>query len=256
MRMFTPTALATASTASLLIAVAASAAPVARSDGPSAEHARIVAHWTPERRAAAIPRDLVIDERGYGYLRMPDGSLQPYGHSVAASRASSPLPMAKPGGDTTGPTIAILDPTAGETIGASHTFQASVTDASGVRSVSFKIAKAGSRTQSFIATRTTGDTWQVSLSGFTDGEWSWSVVAKDNANNTATVGPNAFTVDTSGGGGRRRWWRWRRDRHGRDERRIRRRRCYPECGRSHLLRDAGQRAAHRAGSGTSARARS
>jgi hypothetical protein len=51
-------------------------------------------HWTPARRAAATPRDLVIDHRGLGYLKGVDGSLQPYGHSVAA--AAAPLSLNPP----------------------------------------------------------------------------------------------------------------------------------------------------------------
>ncbi|TNG00113.1 MAG: hypothetical protein EP297_04335, partial [Gammaproteobacteria bacterium] len=39
-----------------------------------ADKRRVIEHWTPERMAAAIPRDLVIDERGLGYLRRPDGT--------------------------------------------------------------------------------------------------------------------------------------------------------------------------------------
>ena len=50
-----------------LVSGQSAAAPKAGSTG--AEHARIVAYWTKERVAAAIPRDLRIDERGYGYLR-------------------------------------------------------------------------------------------------------------------------------------------------------------------------------------------
>ena len=42
-----------------------------------------IEHWTPERRAAAIPRDLVIDERGLGYVRGRNGNLTPYGHDIA-----------------------------------------------------------------------------------------------------------------------------------------------------------------------------
>src|SRR5688500_12709365 len=62
-------------------------------------------YWTAARRDAAIPRDLVIDGRGLGYLRRPDGSLQPHGHSVPAradqlraepSPASKPAPAAAP----------------------------------------------------------------------------------------------------------------------------------------------------------------
>ena len=169
---------------------------------------RVADHWTSERRAAAIPRDLVIDPRGLGYLRRPDGALQPYGHNVAAQANSpslTPSPFGKPGaGDTTPPDISGWDPKADATIGASYTFKATVTDASGVKSVTFKIQKTGSTVQSFSATKSAGsNVWSVALQGFTDGDWSWSVVAKDKAagGNTRTVGPIAFKVSTGGGGG-------------------------------------------------------
>jgi hypothetical protein len=199
MRTFRQVGLTAATAASLLVSAAVVAAPAARPAGVSAEHARVVDHWTPERRAAAIPRDLVIDERGYGYLRRPDGALEPYGHTVAASRAGMPQPMAKPGGDATAPQISGLDPANNATVGASHTFKATVTDASGVRSVSFRVGPAGGQQQAFNATAGAGGVWTLSLSGFTNGSWTWSVVAKDKANNTATVGPVNFKVSTSGG---------------------------------------------------------
>jgi len=70
------------------------------------DKARVIEHWTPERRAAAIPRDLVIDHRGLGYMKRPDGRLVPYGHSVPAeaSRGQPPEPFAKPGGGGGGTT--------------------------------------------------------------------------------------------------------------------------------------------------------
>lgn len=172
--------------------------------------ARVADYWTSERRAKAIPRDLVIDPRGLGYLRRPDGSLRPYGHNVeaqASPTSPTPSPFGKPSGgsgDTTPPFIGGMDPQADATIGASYTFKATVTDTSGVRSVTFKIQKAGSIVQSFAATKTGVDTWSAPLQGFTDGNWSWSVVAKDNAGkggNTATAGPVAFKVSIGGGGG-------------------------------------------------------
>lgn len=53
-----------------------------------ADPVRVAEHWTSERRRNAIPRDLVIDSRGLGYLRGSGGSLEPYGHDVS--------PLAKP----------------------------------------------------------------------------------------------------------------------------------------------------------------
>jgi hypothetical protein len=159
--------------------------------------ARVAEHWTPERRAAAIPRDLVIDERGLGYLRGHGNSLTPYGHNIQAQAA--------PGGskDTTGPTISGLSPAAGATIGASASFSATVSDASGVRTVTFHIRQGTGQTQSFNGTQGAGGVWSVNLSGFTNGSWSYYVSAKDGAKpaNTSTSVTVPFTVSTSTGGG-------------------------------------------------------
>jgi hypothetical protein len=163
--------------------------------------AQVIEHWTPERRAAAIPRDLFIDPRGYAYLRGPGDTLVPYGHNVAAG---SQAPNAGPSGDTTGPSIGAMNPAAGATVTtASYTFSATVTDPSGVKSVSIKIRKGTGRTQSFAASHGAGDTWSVSLSGLTDGAWSWSVVAKDTVKggNTTTSATLPFTVAIGSGGG-------------------------------------------------------
>ena len=143
----------------------------------SAKRAQVINYWTAERRAAATPRDMIIDHRGLGYLRRADGSLQPYGHQISASQNGSPKPMAKPDGaggkDTTPPQIASLDPSAGSMIGDSHEFSATVTDASGIKSVTFIVTYPDGTTQDFSASNSGGDTWSTTLSGFTDGNWSW-----------------------------------------------------------------------------------
>lgn len=191
----------------VLLAAGLLGAPAYAANDKAAKRKAVIDYWTSERRAAAQPRDLVIDRRGLGYLRRADGSLQPYGHQVEAQ--ATPSPRAKPGGgggnDTEAPVISGLDPAAGATIGGAHTFSANVTDNAGVRSVTFVITYPdGTTTQSFSASNTSGDTWSTPLSGFTNGNWSWQVVAKDTAKrggNTATSADTPFTVDTAGGGG-------------------------------------------------------
>ncbi|HUQ10356.1 MAG TPA: Ig-like domain-containing protein, partial [Steroidobacteraceae bacterium] len=157
--------------------------------------ARAVEHWTPERRAAAIPRHLVIDERGLGYLRGRGNQLQPYGHNIAA--------LGAPAKDSTGPAVSAMSPAAGAVIGASANFSANVADPSGVKTVTFYVRSGNAAAQSFAATKGTGDVWSANLSGFTNGAWSWYVVAKDGAKpgNTTTSAVAAFTVSTGGGGG-------------------------------------------------------
>jgi hypothetical protein len=173
-----------------------------------AQRQAVIDYWTVERRAAAVPRDLRVDHRGLGYLRRPDGSLEPYGHQIAAESRTAQTPMARPGSDgddIEAPQISNLDPAAGATIGTSHTFSATVTDNAGVRSVSIVITYPdGVTTQSFSASNTGGDTWSTTLSGFSAGNWSWQVEAKDTAKRGGNVSLSAqtpFTVSTGGGGG-------------------------------------------------------
>jgi hypothetical protein len=167
----------------------------------SAEHVRIVDYWTPARRAAAIPRDLVIDRHGKGFLKKQGGVLEPYGLQISESN-DVPTPRAKPGaGDTTAPSVTNLSPANGATVGTSATFQAKVTDAGGLRSVRFTVQKQGGVAQSFTPSLGSNDIWSIGLSGLTAGDWSWFVVAKDKANNTTTSDIVNFNVSTGGGGG-------------------------------------------------------
>jgi hypothetical protein len=90
-------------------------------------------------------------------------------------------------------------------IGASQRFSATVTDElSGVKSVSFVVTYPDGRGQSFSPSYVGNDSWEITLQGFTDGNWSWHVVAKDNASkggNTATSDDIPFSVDTGGSAG-------------------------------------------------------
>jgi hypothetical protein len=172
----------------------------------AAEKARVIEHWSPERRALAKPRDLVIDSRGLGYLRGWDGALEPYGHQIAAEAADGRgTPSASPlASDTTPPSISNMVPTDGATIGASQAFSAVVSDDSGVRSVSVVIRYPdGVTTQTFSASGGANDVWSVSLQGFSDGDWAWWIEARDGARrggNRATSGVLRFTVDTGSSG--------------------------------------------------------
>ena len=59
------------------------------------DKARVIEHWTSERRAQAIPRDLVIDPRGLGYLKRPDGALD--GIDVRRLHDTEPAALPAPG---------------------------------------------------------------------------------------------------------------------------------------------------------------
>lgn len=191
--------------------VPAQAAPSSQADDARAEHQRVVEFWTPERVAKAVPRDPVFDDRGLAYLRGVDGKLVPFGHGTPArvqavapaTSAVLPEPGAAPSpSDLVGPTISALDPSDGATIGGAHNFRATVTDVDGVRSVSFVLSD-GSTSQTNRATNLGGNVWGVNYSGFWDGAWTWTVIAKDGAargGNTSSVTAD-FTVDTGSGGG-------------------------------------------------------
>ena len=151
--------LVTGAVASLVVVAGLAVAPAAMA-APSDDRATDVAeHWTPERVAAAEPRDLLVDERGLGYERRGNGRLTPHGHSTAAEIPAptavpsanrsepAPTPRAKPSGDTAGPSIGAMSPAAGETVGTSATFSATVTDPSGVRSVTFVVTNVRRRQQ-------------------------------------------------------------------------------------------------------------
>lgn len=58
----------------ILLAIPALAAPAAAGDPQRAQHERIVAHWTPERMKAAVPRDFALDSaRGFTPAKPPRG---------------------------------------------------------------------------------------------------------------------------------------------------------------------------------------
>lgn len=198
----------------LLSALSAWTANPTYAQGPQSDHAdpraqKVFDYWTAQRMQQAVPRDLVIDQRGLGFIKTKDGRLLPYGHPIEAlpQDQSTATPTGKPSGgssDTTPPTINSMQPAAGSTIGASATFSAVITDPSGIKSVTFYVRRSGGISQSFSPVYQDNDSWSITLQGFSDGAWEWWAVAKDNAGrtgNTATSATVSFTVDLGAGGG-------------------------------------------------------
>lgn len=182
---------------------------------PNIKSNKIINYWTPERISKAIPRHMVVDKiNGLGYIMRPDGSLKPHGHNVLAEVTrlkgnviNASTPNAKPSGgnnDSEGPVMMPVEPEDGATIGAEQRFAVNITDASGVRSATLTIIYPSGQAQEFAMVNSSGDIWENTLSGFTDGDWGWRVQARDNSKgkgNSRTAGDWTFTVDTGSGGG-------------------------------------------------------
>lgn len=166
----------------------------------------IVKHWTQARITQAIPRDLFIDKRGQAYLRHANGMLHSYGHKQRQLKFVNPEPVAKPAGngnDSTAPQISNMQPGQDETIGDNYLFSATITDANGIKSVSFVIVYPDGVSNQVVNPVYVGnDRWETQVDGFSNGNWSWYVVATDSAKkggNTSTSESISFIVDTSGG---------------------------------------------------------
>lgn len=164
--------------------------------------------WTKERLEKAVPRDFVIDGRGLAYVRGKNGQLSPHGHSVAAEKKgliNTKRPGGGSGGDTEPPVISEMNPSSGSTIGASKTFSAKIEDASGIKSVKFDITYPNGLTQSYTPTNTDPENniWSQDFTGFTDGSWTWEIIAKDNGDRggNTDIKSISFMVDTNSGGG-------------------------------------------------------
>jgi hypothetical protein len=193
----------------MVLPVASGAASGSEGSGTS-EADRLADYWDEERRASVVPRDLVIDHRGLGYLRRADGGLEPYGHdrpSVVQAAAARSVPQGRPSsqpGQLSAPTVTVLDPLANATIGAAHVFKARVESAAGIRSVTFIIHYPDGRTGRFSASHVGNNVWQVSFSGFSDGQWAWQVEARDKGPKgglTTTTAASPFAVEAGGGSG-------------------------------------------------------
>ncbi len=201
-RALASTATLAALTAVALTSQAATAAPPP--DRPGSRAAEVAAYWTAAKRAEAIPRDVIVDDAGRSTIAgRPHGKGRLF--TLEAAKSPTTPQKGKPGGgssDSMPPSISGLDPAAGATLtAADRTFTATVTDASGVKSVSFVITFPDNSTRSYPAASSGGDQWSVSFTGFSAGDWAWTVVATDNAprgGNTATKGPVPFTVDLGG----------------------------------------------------------
>ncbi len=181
----------------------------APNESPQARKDRIVKHWTPERRAEAIPRDLLIDENGRGYIRMRYGTLLPHGHNTPAA---TPIARGKPGGDAdaTPPSFGVMAPD-GTSVPQPVNFTVQIQDESGIRSATMYLQQIGGSNYSFSLSRqgteNGHEVWGTTLSGsaFTDNSnWTWYVVAKDKApkgGNSNTSPTATFSIGSGGGSG-------------------------------------------------------
>lgn len=161
--------------------------------GGSVHKAKVIEHWTPERINAAQPRDFFIDKQGKAYIGSRKHGFFPYGQVVQGQETAA---------DTTGPSISNRSPVDGAVIGGSGTFSADISDSeSGVRTVSFVIQYPAGNTEVFRASNTSGDSWGVSLNGFSDSTgWAWWIEAKDRAKKggNRTIS-SAFSFDVNTG---------------------------------------------------------
>lgn len=172
----------------------------------------MIDHWTKDKIAAARPRDLVVDPSGAAFVKdaldseVPPAdtfggltAIRPYGALNIEEAAQQKTPLSA-GVDLTAPAISTVSPQQGETIPATHTFTAKVSDPSGVKKVRFVIKKDGYK-WNFKPSYMGGDTWSLTLTGFSDGEWKFFVRVQDmvspgGGNNAATT-DIAFMVDTT-----------------------------------------------------------
>ena len=161
----------------------------------------------PNVAPRAIPRDLVIDPRGLGFMRHTGDVLVPYGHNIAALASNQGKPNAAPGGsgDTTGPSITSMIPGPGATVGATATFSATVTDNERREVGQRQPQKYSGAVQSFSAIKGSGDSleryrlgpyqWRMELVGRRQ---RWREARRRQYATSATV---AFNVNGGGGGG-------------------------------------------------------
>lgn len=157
---------------------------------------QVLSYWTAERKAAAVPRDIVVDEKGGVYFKRARGVYDSIGNAEPIKRGKPTATI-----DTEPPTIqeSSLVPLDGETIGSDKIFEAVVTDDSGrPQSVDFVISAPSGVESTYSASyyRSLGK-WAISFTGFSDGcGWSWHVSATDKSGNTSTSSEVNFDVDT------------------------------------------------------------
>ena len=65
---------------------------------PSARAQSVIDHWTPDRIASAIPRDLVFDENGLPFIRGENGEWKGKGHTQPFSRGAQQDRRGRPTG--------------------------------------------------------------------------------------------------------------------------------------------------------------
>ena len=184
----------------------------ARGNGGASEQARTAFdYWTPARVANAVPRDLHIDKqtgkaymKDFGTAQRSNGkprtvyALKEYGkkpeRGLLEDNANVGRNLFSP------PDFTNMEPVEGAEIDVGSSFFLTIDGP--VQSAKTYIRYPSGAVGSFDMGRVTGTTnvCGVSLTGFTDGDWTWWAWAKYRRT-TGTSDEINFTVDTGGSGG-------------------------------------------------------
>ena len=165
-------------------------------DTEDVETKRVLNYWTDARVSSATPRDLYIDSVGNSFIGDKNGKYSAYGEGSRIKGtnqesagptlvgAQIQIPQATPVklADTLAPVISNFSPVSGSSSSNSaNSLSATVTDASGLRSVTLTLTDTRGSSKTYSPTSTRGSVYTWSFIDLTSGTWTWKVTATDNS---------------------------------------------------------------------------